>query len=224
MTALELCALLRGPMDRALSGLVIDGRHHLEAALESRGCALVVTAHLGNWELLNLLQRIVDHPVAIVVRPLDAPWLDGLVERLRSATGVAIIAKHHALRPILDGLKRGHVIALLLDQNASRREGVFVPFFGRLASTSRSVGALAVRTGTPIVPIFIRREGPGRHRVTMHPPMTALPGVSHDEAIVDLTERCTAIIEWAIRSAPEQWLWCHDRWRTRPPSERASTR
>lgn len=221
MTVVELCGLRRGSIDRALRGIVIDGREHLDAALRLRGSALVVTAHLGNWELLSLLQRVVDRPVAIVVRPLDAPWLDTFVERLRSATGVAIIAKHNAVRPILEALKRGGVIAILLDQNAARREGVFVPFFGRSASTSRSIAAIATRTGTPVLPVFIRREGSGRHRVTMHPALTALSGVSHEEAIVDLTARCTAIIEREIRSAPEQWLWFHDRWRTRPASERA---
>ena len=225
VTAVELCDLLRGPADRVLGGIVMDGRHHLDEVLARHGRALVVTAHLGNWELLSLAHRLVGHPLAIVVRPLDAPWLNNLVERLRVEAGVEIIAKRRALRPVLEALHGGRLVGILLDQNASRREGVFVPFFNRLASTSRSVAALAIRTGTPIVPLFINREGTGRHRVTMCPPLLpATTGSAREEAIIELTGRCTEVIEAAIRRAPEQWLWFHDRWRTRPAAERASDR
>ena len=219
VTALEVCALLRSP-DRALRGIAIDGRDHLARVLASHGRALILTAHLGNWELLSLAQQLVGHPVAIVVRPLDAGRLNDVIERFRAAAGVEIIAKRHAARPVLDALRRGHLVAILLDQNASRRESVFVPFFGRPASTSRSIATLAVRTDTPILPVFIVREAPGRHRVTIHEPLVASVGSSRDETIRELTARCTEAIEAAIQRAPEQWLWFHDRWRTRPPEER----
>jgi KDO2-lipid IV(A) lauroyltransferase len=96
---------------------------------------------------------------------------------------------------------------------------VFVPFFGRPASTSRSAATLALRTGTPILPLFIRRERGGQHRVTVKAPLEPAPGPTTEAAVVDLTRRCTALIEEAIREAPEQWLWMHARWRTRPPEE-----
>jgi KDO2-lipid IV(A) lauroyltransferase len=96
---------------------------------------------------------------------------------------------------------------------------VFVPFFGRLASTSRSLAVLAVRTGVPIVPIFARREAAGRHRVIIWPPLTPPTTNDREKATVELTARCTATIEAAIRQAPEQWLWMHGRWRTRPEGE-----
>jgi KDO2-lipid IV(A) lauroyltransferase len=119
---------------------------------------------------------------------------------------------------VLQALRQGGLVAILLDQNAARREGVFVPFFGRAASTSRSLALLALRTGTPIVPIFIRREGVGRHRVTIEPPLPSPTSADLAGAVVELTARCTASIEAAIRRSPEQWLWSHDRWRTRPPA------
>jgi KDO2-lipid IV(A) lauroyltransferase len=122
---------------------------------------------------------------------------------------------------MLRSLKAGGVIAILLDQNASRHEGVFVPFFGRVASTSRSIAVLALRTGTPILPVFIRREGAGRHRATLGEPLAWPAANDIDEAVVELTMACNAAIEAAIREAPAQWLWIHDRWRTRPPGEAA---
>jgi KDO2-lipid IV(A) lauroyltransferase len=113
------------------------------------------------------------------------------------------------------------MVGILLDQNATRREGVFVPFFGHAASTSRSVALLALRTGTPIVPIFIQREGVGRHRVIVEPPLPLPPSNDLERAIVELTALCTQAIEAAVRRTPEQWLWSHDRWRTRPPAPTA---
>jgi KDO2-lipid IV(A) lauroyltransferase len=111
------------------------------------------------------------------------------------------------------------MVGILLDQNAARREGVFVPFFGHAASTSKSLALLALRSGTPIVPAFIRREPGGTHRVSIRPPLPWPDGHRPLEtAVVALTARCAEAIEVAIREAPEQWLWMHDRWRTRPPN------
>ncbi|HTO11410.1 MAG TPA: lysophospholipid acyltransferase family protein, partial [Candidatus Binatia bacterium] len=153
-----------------------------------------------------------------VVRPLDSPALDALAAAMRRKTGAELIDKRGALRPVLEALRRGGLVGILLDQNAARREGVFVPFFGRAASTSRSLALLSVRTGAPVLPIFIRREAPGRHRVVVEPPLPRPAANDPEQAVVELTARCTQAIEAAIRSTPEQWLWPHDRWRTRPPA------
>lgn len=220
--AAELCRTLREPPDRTLAGVGLEGLEHLAAVMAAHGRALVVTAHLGNWELLSLAHRLTGFPLAIVVRPLDAPWLDALVRRLRAAAGVEIIEKSRAVRPVLEALKRGRLVAILLDQNATRREGVFVPFFGRLASTSRSVATIAVRTGTPVIPLFIRRDDGGRHRVIVVPPLYPPHRPTVDEAVVELTTACAGAIERAIRAAPDQWLWMHDRWRTRPEGGEAA--
>jgi KDO2-lipid IV(A) lauroyltransferase len=136
---------------------------------------------------------------------------------MRRKTGVALIDKRGALRPVLEALRRGGLVGILLDQNAARREGVFVPFFGHAASTSRSLALLALRTGAPVLPIFIRREAPGRHRVVIEPALRRPTVNDPEQAIVELTTRCTEAIECAIRTSPEQWLWSHNRWRTRPP-------
>lgn len=215
-TLVELCATLARPLENTLSTITLEGLEHLRRAMEAHGRALVLTAHLGNWELLAAAHRLTGYPLAIVVRPLDSPWLDALADRLRRKAGVELIAKRGALRPVLKALADGRMVGILLDQNASRREGVFVPCFGCPASTSKSLALLAVRTGAPVVPIFIRRDG-RRHRVTIHPPLPAPAANDTEQAVVELTARCTETIEAAVREAPEQWLWIHNRWRTRPP-------
>lgn len=216
----ELCATLARPLERTLSTITLEGLDHLRRAMETHGRALVLTAHLGNWELLTVAHRLTGYPLATVVRPLDSPWLEALADRLRRKSGVELIAKRGALRPVLKALADGRMVGILLDQNASRRESVFVPFFGRPASTSKSLALLAARSGAPVVPIFIRREGRG-HRVTIYPTLPAPTANDSEQAVVELTARCTETIEVAVRAAPEQWLWIHNRWRTRPPGRPA---
>lgn len=218
LMAVELCALLARSPDQVLHQVRLEGGEHLDAAVARHGRALLLTAHLGNWELLAVARRLTGYDLAVVVRPLDAPWLGVLADRVRRKGGVELIPKRQALRRVLHALGRGRLVGILLDQNASRREGVFVPFFGRPASTSRAVAVLALRTRTPIIPVFARREGAGRHRVVVHPPLEPPAGRDSAGAVVELTGRCTALIEAAVRATPEQWLWVHDRWRTRPPA------
>ncbi|MBI2215878.1 MAG: lysophospholipid acyltransferase family protein [Candidatus Rokubacteria bacterium] len=220
LMSVELCSALTDPPEATLSRIDVDGLDHLERVMATHGRAMLVTAHLGNWELLSFVHRLTGFPLAIVVRRLDAGWLDAVVRRLREAASVEIIDKRDAVRPVLAALRRGWMVAILLDQNATRREGVFVPFFGRAASTSRSVAAIAVRTGTPVVPLFIRRAGDGRHAVTIEEALVPPRDRASEEAIAELTAVCARTIEAAIRRAPEQWLWMHARWRTRPPGER----
>jgi Kdo2-lipid IVA lauroyltransferase/acyltransferase len=219
MTLLELPRLLTAPIEETLARIRLDGVEHLHAAMRAHGRALVLTAHLGNWEILCAAHRLTDHGLSVVVRPLDAPWLDAVAARLRRRTGVDLIDKRGALRPVLEALRRGRMVGILMDQNVARREGVFVNFFGHPASTSRSIALLAVRTGAPIVPIFARRSGGIDHTVVIRPALPFPASNDPEAAVVELTERCTVQIEAAIREAPEQWLWFHDRWKTRPVGE-----
>jgi len=218
MTLVELARLLDRPLEATLSELTLEGLEHIRAVMSEHGRALMLTAHLGNWEYLTAAHRLMGYPVAIVVRPLDSPVLDALARAIRHKTGAELIDKRGALRPVLQALHRGRMVGILLDQNTTRREGVFVPFFGRDACTSRSIALLALRTSTPIVPIFIRREAAGRHRVVIEAPLPLPRSNDVDRAVVELTARCAETIEAAVRRSPEQWLWSHDRWRTRPPA------
>ena len=216
---IELAALLARPLEDTLKRIRIDGIQHVRSAMDRHGRALLLTAHLGNWELLPLACRLTGYRLSVVLRPLDAPWLDRLATRMRERSEVDLIDKRAALRPVLRALADGAMVGILLDQNAARREGVFVPFFGHPASTSKSLAVLALRTGSPIVPAFIHREDAGLHRVVVAAPLALPLSGNVEAAVVTLTARCTEAIEAAIRTTPDQWLWMHDRWRTRPSDE-----
>jgi KDO2-lipid IV(A) lauroyltransferase len=153
----------------------------------------------------------------VVVRPLDNPALDRVAARLRIRSGAELIDKRRALPGVLSALRREWMAAILLDQNASRREGVFVPFFDVPASTSKGLALLAFKTGAPVVPVFIHREPDGRHRVIVDPVVPLSRTGDRERDLVEATALFTRIIEAKVRRWPEQWFWVHRRWKTRPP-------
>jgi len=214
-TAVECCRLFFGAREAVLARVQVDGLEHIKAAMaEGRG-ALYLTAHFGNWELLAAAHRIAGYPLNVIIRPLDNPFLEALLARSRERNGLQLIPKRQAVRDVRAALARGECVGILLDQNAGR-QGVFVPFFGQLAATSRSLAVLALRTGAPVVPGFIRRLPNGDHQMILEPavPLVTTGDLDHDVAVN--TARFTATIERHVRSHPEQWFWVHRRWKTRP--------
>jgi len=216
MTLVEVCASLSAPPASLLSRMAVEGMDRLEAAMARGKGALLLTGHLGNWELLAAAHRRSGYPLSIVVRPMDSSLLDRLVTRVRERSGAELVRKQRALREVLDALQRQRMVAILLDQNATRREGVFVPFFGRPASTSKSLALLALRSGAPVLPVFIYREADGSHRVVIEPEVPRPATGDRRQDIVVYTAAFTRCVEDAIRRWPEQWLWVHRRWRTGP--------
>ena len=212
MNLVEGCVLFFRPPAVMLSRVTLEGVEHLEAAAESAKGILLLTAHFGNWELLAASHALSGFALSVVVRPLDNPVLDRVIARFRQRCGVELIAKRRALREVLDALRRRRMVGILLDQNAARSEGVFVPFFGMPASTSKALALVALRARAPVTPVFIRRDASGRHTVRVEP---ALPPPA-DGDVTAYTAAFNRAIESAIRRAPEQWFWMHARWRTRP--------
>ena len=215
MNFVESCVFFFRPPARLLSRVSVDGLPNVEAAHAMGRGILLLGAHFGNWELLAASHALTRFPLSVVVRPLDSPLYDGILERFRTRSGVELITKRRALTDIVEALRRGRMVGILLDQNASRREGVFVPFFGIPASTSKGMALIALRTGAPVLPVFIRRRPDGRHVIDAGAPVPVPP----DGDVVAFTRAFNEAIEAAIRQAPEQWFWLHRRWKTRPVVE-----
>jgi KDO2-lipid IV(A) lauroyltransferase len=212
MNLVEGCCYFLRPTQVMLSRVRVEGCEHLQAAAAHGRGVLILTAHFGNWELLAAAHGLTGLPLSIVTRPLDYPLLDDLAARFRRRSGAELIVKRQAVREVLTALRRQRMVGILLDQNATRAEGVFVPFFGSRASTSKGLALLALRTGAPVVPIFLRREPDGRHCMDVG---AAVPPPV-DGQIATYTSAFNRVLEATIRRTPEQWLWMHDRWRTRP--------
>jgi Kdo2-lipid IVA lauroyltransferase/acyltransferase len=185
------------------------------AAARKRG-VLIATGHLGNWELSAFAHAWMTGPMNIVVRPLDNPKIDALVARRRAMSGNSIISKREAARGVLRALERGEAVGILVDQNTSLEEGAFVDFFGRKACAGTAFVKLAHRTGAAVVPGFALWEEKERRYVLRFYPEIQITG----EAVAD-TQRIHSFLESVIREYPDQWLWIHRRWRTRPAGEPA---
>jgi KDO2-lipid IV(A) lauroyltransferase len=234
-TVVDFLAIAASDEPGVRERVTISGLEHYDAARAGGKGLLLLSAHLGGWELGAILAAIVERPVVPVVRPLDNPLLEEELGRLRTRFGNRVIFKQSAARGILEALRRNEAVVLLIDQNVVAREAVFVPFFGRLAATSPAVALFQQKTGAPVVPVFVWRRQGGRYHVELQPPIlageffgderddeSARPVGRDDDAVVRATARYTEVTEAAIRRDPAAWLWMHDRWRTKPPEpERA---
>jgi KDO2-lipid IV(A) lauroyltransferase len=197
--------------------LTYEGLENFQQAYGKGRGVLFLTAHFGNWEWMAAgfpLQT--RHRCHVVYRPLDTPFLDRVVERLRTATGNQTIPKQKAMGQILRLLKRGEVVGILLDQNMAWQEGVFVDFFGEQACTNTGMALLALRMGTPVLPVFCLRQEDGRYRVVIEPEIPLVQTGDKEQDVAKNTEMFTKVIERYIRNYPDHWLWLHQRWKTRP--------
>jgi KDO2-lipid IV(A) lauroyltransferase len=215
-TVLECCRLFFGPRERLLGRVRGRGLEHLGAALAHGRGVFFLTGHFGNWELLAATHGLAGFGLSVVVRPLDNPYLDAVIARARERSGLRAISKRDAVQGVRAALARGECIGILLDQDAGR-EGVFVPFLGHSASTSRALAVLALKTRAPVVPAFIHRLPDGGHELVLDPaiPLAVTGDLDHDIEVN--TARFTETIERHVRAHPEQWFWVHRRWKSRPP-------
>jgi KDO2-lipid IV(A) lauroyltransferase len=191
-----------------------EGYEHFEQALSRGKGVLFATAHLGNWELSAFAHALLSKPMHVVVRPLDNPLIDALVTRRRMGSGNRLIEKKDFARSILAALAKNEAVGILIDQNASTDNGVFVPFFGVDACSGAGFAKLAVHTGAAVIPGFaVWSETERKFILRFYAPVEVTGDVRED------TARLHAILESVIREYPDQWLWIHRRWKTRPAGE-----
>lgn len=191
-----------------------EGLEHYAHAKECGAGVLFATAHLGNWELSAYAHALLSEPMNVVVRPLDNPKIDELVEKRRALSGNTLLSKRDFARSIFQALRRNEAVGILVDQNSSAENGAFVPFFGTLACANLTFAKLAARSGAGVVPGFATWNEKERKYVLRFYPAVAITG----DAVED-TRRIQAAIEAAVRETPDQWLWIHRRWKTRPEGE-----
>jgi KDO2-lipid IV(A) lauroyltransferase len=200
----------------------VRGLENLEAAKAVHGNRLILyTGHLGAWELTSFGLSLVNHPFTFLVRRLDNPRIEELVDGIRKKFGNETIDKLSAARSMLKILRSGETpLGLLPDLNTLDDEAIFVDFMGVPAATTFVVAKLAVRTKTPLVPVFAPwSEEKGKYLLIVEPLIPVETTGDEDEDVRQLTIKLTERIENQIRQYPGQWLWIHKRWKTRPPGE-----
>ena len=197
-----------------------EGLEHLEAAEASGRGTILFTGHLGAWELTSLALSALGHRVDFLARRIDNDSIEELIEETRTRFGNRSIDKRAAARPMMRTLGAGGTLGILADLNTQPHEGVFVDFFGIPASTTSSLATVALRTDATVLPIFAPwNDERQRFMLRVEPPVSITKSGNQDEDIRALTAAITAVIENYVRLYPDQWLWIHKRWNTRPAGE-----
>jgi KDO2-lipid IV(A) lauroyltransferase len=210
--------------DRRLDTYVEVSPPGLLGEVMARGRGMVfVTGHVGSWELLARRIARAGVPNAVIAKSRGDKRLNELAARFRAEGGVTTLWREDpdTGRAIIRTFRSGKALGLLIDQD-TRVQGVFVPFFGKLAFTPRAAADFAVRFGAPVVVGTIHRKGPRAgdgHRLELTEVRFSSDPPDREAEVVRLTAACTAVLEDAIRRHPAEWVWMHERWRTRPPDE-----
>jgi KDO2-lipid IV(A) lauroyltransferase len=220
----EVVWLAGASAEQVASVCSLSGVEHLRDALSRGRGAVLVTGHCGNWELLNARLGVAEVPMTIAVRAVDHRGIDQLATVLRSRHGAEVVPRGPtAGRKLARALIGGRVAGLLIDQDLRDAPGVFVPFFGHPTWTPSGAATLALRLSCPVVPAFVHRLPGGRHRAEVHPPLQLPEHGDLGDRVVEVTAAATRAIEDQVRAHPEQWVWMHRRWRTRPEGVHAVT-
>lgn len=214
-------ARLPGYTGKNISDLVVLDGHENFLAGHNRGKGvLYLTGHIGAWELSSFAHALYGYPLYYMARPLDNCKLDALVNHYRALSGNRPIFKNESARGMLKVLKDAGTVGILADQNTMPEEGVFVDFFGTPACTTTGLARVALHTGAAVVPGYaVWDQALKKYRLRFEPPVELIRTGNTEQDIFENTRKFTKVLEAIIRQHPEQWVWLHGRWNTRPPGE-----
>ena len=214
----EFCQMPSYTPENTQAFLRYEGlEHYLAAKAKGKG-VLIVTGHLGAWELSSYYHSLMGHPMSMVIRRLDNARVDRLVNHIRCLHGNRVLHKDDFARGLLGAMRQGETVGILMDTNMTPPQGVFVPFFGHRACTASGLARVALKTGAAVLPGFMLWEE-GGYVLHFGPEIDLIATGDDEKDAVENTARFTAVIEAYIRKYPSQWLWVHRRWKTRPEDE-----
>jgi Kdo2-lipid IVA lauroyltransferase/acyltransferase len=201
--------------------VIVDGFENFDAGRRRGKGVLFLTGHMSAWELSSFAHALYGYPLHFLVRPISNARVDALINKYRCLSGNRPIDKNKSARAILKVLGEGGTVGILSDHNTSLDEGVFVDFFGVPACTTSGLARIALRTDAAVVPGFLSWDESRRKYRLWFQPAVELARTADEEADVrENTQRFTRVIEDFVRAHPDQWLWMHKRWKTRPPGEK----
>jgi len=218
--AAEVCLFPKYTRENVSKTVVYEGFENFERALARGKGVMFLTAHLGAWELSAFAHSLYGYPLGIVMRPLDNPYLDRLTRHYRTMHGNKAVDKDFA-RGLIAAMRKGETVGVLMDTNMIPSQGVFVDFFGVPACTASGVARIALKTDAAVVPGFtIWDPGLRKYRLRFDPAVELVRTGNTEADVIANTQQFTSVIEDYVRRYPDQWLWVHRRWKTRPEGER----
>jgi KDO2-lipid IV(A) lauroyltransferase len=216
---LRLPNLIRNDLNRLVTA---RGTEHLDRAFKEGKGVIILTCHFGNWEVMAAWLARNGYPMKAVGTALFDPRLDKLLIEIRTSAGNTAITRGKATRDIIRALKKGEAVGILIDQD-TKSEGVFVNFFGRPAHTPSGPAILARRLDVPIIPVFMYLNSEMHYELECLPPLPQVRTTDEAADITTNTQKISDVYEAMIRRFPEQWVWMHKRWKTRPRPARDHT-
>jgi len=216
----EVCHFPGYTLENVQQVVIYDGLGNYERAYARKKGVLFLTAHFGGWELSAFTHSLHGHWMHVVMRPMDNVYLDRTIRRYRTMHGNKTVDKDDFVRGLLAAMKAGEVVGILMDTNMTPPQGIFVDFFGIPACTASGLARIALRTDAAVVPTFtIWDAALGKYRLRFDPALELIRSGDQEADIATNTQMFTKVIEDYVRKYPEQWLWVHRRWKTRPEGE-----
>ena len=216
----EFCQMPGYDAQRAGSLIEYEGLEHYLAARDAGKGVLVLTGHLGAWELSSFFHSLMGYPMGLVIRRLDNPLVDRFVNRIRCLHGNRVIHKDDFARGLISAMRNGETVGILMDTNMTPPQGVFVPFFGVQACTASGLARVALKTDAAVIPGFLLwQESAGKYTLHFGERIALIRTEDPEADVVSNTAAFNLVLEAYVRAHPDQWLWMHRRWKTRPPGE-----
>ena len=216
----ELCQFPKYTPENIDEVVTYEGLENYERAYARRKGVLFLTAHFGGWELSAFAHSLHGHWLHIVMRPMDNQYLDRLLQNYRTMHGNKTVAKDDFVRGLLAAMKAGETVGILMDTNMTPPQGIFVDFFGIPACTASGLARIALRTDAAVVPGFtIWDPALRKYRLRFDPALELIRSGDLEADIAANTQLFTRVIEDYVRNYPDQWLWVHRRWKTRPEGQ-----
>ena len=216
----EACLFPRYTRENVSDIVEYDGFDNFASAYARGKGVLFLTAHLGAWELSAFAHSLYGHPLRVVMRSMDNPYLDRLIRQQRTMHGNLAVDKDEFVRGLLSAMRAGETVGILMDTNMTPPQGIFVDFFGIPACTASGLARIALKTDAAVVPGFtVWDEALGKYRLRFEPAVELIRTGDVESDITANTQKFTKIIEDYVRQYPDQWLWVHRRWKSRPEGQ-----
>jgi KDO2-lipid IV(A) lauroyltransferase len=213
MMAVEFFRIPKMDMETFKRRVKMEGLSEALALLEKKKGALLLISHFGNWEMMGLMSKVIGNPIMVLAKPMKKnQWVDRFITKIRSASGLEVISTVNASRKVMKALSQNRVVGILIDQRAKRSEGIWADFFGRKAPTTPGLAVLAMKTGAPILPVFMVRDGFQTHRLIVKEPLELIRTGDIKKDVEANTQLFNHTLESMIRQYPDQWFWVHRRW------------
>ena len=199
----------------------IEGLEEALKLLDRRKGMLLLLSHFGNWEMMGIMSKLIGDSIMVLAKPVKKnSRVDQFINKIRNSAGLEVVSTINASRTVLRALSKNRVVGILIDQRAKRSEGVLADFFGKEAPTTPALAVLAMKTGAPVVPVFMVRNGFEQHRLVIQEPIGLVHTGDVKKDVEANTQRFNHTLESMIRQYPDQWFWVHRRWERKKRASR----